>query len=279
MQRINGMQEPRLLPRRGSKTLHILSLLQLTFAVRSSSNHGAALLPNVHHWRGNNQGEVRINKNNHGMFVPSSFHRLLLRACCSTGTTSTTHDPHVATSNTTTSQSYIASSSINESSKGFTDASSSSSITNAAWHATSTDPIINGLLQKYKGRIVCCTIAQFPHCDVLLCGTLHVAKTSADMVQDVVRSLVPQYIVLELCEARIDNLLEVYDAATTQNVTLVQVAREAYREKSFKVFGMGLLTWMQLKAAKVVGNKLGGELSVAAKVTVTTPPDLFPSLH
>ena len=30
---------------------------------------------------------------------------------------------------------------------------------------------------------------------------------------------------------------------------------------------MGLLTWMQLKAAKVVGNKLGGELSMAAKVT------------
>jgi hypothetical protein len=28
---------------------------------------------------------------------------------------------------------------------------------------------------------------------------------------------------------------------------------------------MGLLSWMQLKAAKIMGNKLGGELAVAAK--------------
>ena len=217
MQRINGMQEPRRLAQRGSKTLYMLSLLQFTIAVRSSSN--GVMLPNVRHWRGNSQGEVRINKNNHGL-MPSSLHRLLMHACCSTGTT--TNDPHVATTNTTTSlqsqSSYVASSSINETTKDLTttDTSSSSSSVTNAWHATSTDPIINGLLQKYKGRIVCCTIAQFPHCDVLLCGTLHVAKTSADMVQDVVRSLVPQYIVLELCEARIDNLLEVYDAATIQ---------------------------------------------------------------
>ena len=30
-----------------------------------------------------------------------------------------------------------------------------------------------------------------------------------------------------------------------------QVVREAWRERSARVLGMGLLTWMQLKAAKV----------------------------
>ena len=256
MQRIK--HEPRRIPRRG-KTLCILSLLQLVPTTSVWNSNNGAMLPNIRHWRKNSQGEVRNG------FLPSSLHRFLMHACIS----STTNGPHVGGSNIITSpQSQsptIASSSINETTKEITIDTSSSSVTNA-WHATSTDPIINGLLQKYKGRVVCCTIAQFPHCDVLLCGTLHVAKTSADMVQDVVRSLAPQYIVLELCEARIDNLLEVYDVANTQNVTLVQVAREAYREKSFKVFGMGLLTWMQLKAAKVVGNKLGGELTMAAKV-------------
>lgn len=127
------------------------------------------------------------------------------------------------------------------------------------------DPEISSMEEKYKGRFICCSVAQFPNCDVLLCGTLHVAKTSADMVSDTLKVLRPEYVVLELCEARIDNLCEVEEERI---ITLSDVIRDSYKEKSFKVFGMGLLCWMQLKAAKVVGSKLGGELVVAAKVGV-----------
>jgi hypothetical protein len=123
-------------------------------------------------------------------------------------------------------------------------------LTNLANEGRIIDPEISSMEEKYKGRLIRCSIAQFPNCDVLLCGTLHVAKTSADMVQDTLKVLRPEYIVLELCEARIDNLCEVEEE---RNITLSDVIKDSYREKSFKIFGMGLLCWMQLKAAKVVG--------------------------
>lgn len=138
-------------------------------------------------------------------------------------------------------------------------------LTSLANEGRITDPEISSMEEKYKGRLIRCSIAQFPNCDVLLCGTLHVAKTSADMVQDTLKVLRPEYIVLELCEARIDNLCEFEEE---RNISLSDVIKDSYKEKSFKVLGMGLLCWMQLKAAKVVGSKLGGELVVAAKVGV-----------
>ena len=46
-----------------------------------------------------------------------------------------------------------------------------------------------------------------PHINIYLCGTLHVAQTSADMVKDVIRCVQPDFVMLELCEARIDNLM------------------------------------------------------------------------
>ena len=126
------------------------------------------------------------------------------------------------------------------------------------------DPEICSLMEKYKGRFICCSVAKYPDCDILLCGTLHVATTSADMVQDAIKVLKPEYIVLELCEARVDNLCD----EDVRNVTLSDVIKESYKLRSVKVFGMGLLTWMQLKTARALGSKLGGEQTVAAKVGI-----------
>lgn len=126
------------------------------------------------------------------------------------------------------------------------------------------DPEIGSMIEKYKGRFSCCSVPQFPNCDILLCGTLHVAKTSADMVKDAIQVLKPGYIVLELCEARVDNLVD----EEVRNVTFADVVRESYKVRSLKVFGMGLLTWMQLKTAKALGSKLGEEQTVAAKVGI-----------
>lgn len=117
------------------------------------------------------------------------------------------------------------------------------------------------ILNKYSDKVICCQIPQYPHCDIFLCGSLHVAQTSADMVRDVIEQVKPSFVVLELCEARIDSLLE----QEVANVTLSDIVKESVSQKSVKVFAIGLLTWMQLKAAKITGNKLGGELAAAAK--------------
>ena len=138
------------------------------------------------------------------------------------------------------------------------------SLTRLATDSPLVDPEISSMIEKYKGRFICCSVPQFPNCDILLCGTLHVAKTSADMVEDTITVLKPGYIVLELCEARVENLFD----QEVRNVTFADVVRESYKVRSMKVFGMGLLTWMQLKTAKALGSKLGEEQTVAAKVGI-----------
>jgi pheromone shutdown protein TraB len=122
------------------------------------------------------------------------------------------------------------------------------------------------LEEKYMGKVVCCEIPEFPQCDVFVCGTLHVAKTSADMVKDVIRAVKPQYVVLELCDARIDSICDsALDEELLQNITLTKIVGQSLEQRSFMVLGSGLLTWMQLKASSAMGSKLGQELYVAAK--------------
>ena len=98
------------------------------------------------------------------------------------------------------------------------------------------------LSDQYKGKFVCTSIPQYPHCDIYLCGTLHVAKSSTDMVVDTIHTMKPHYVLLELCEARADSLFE-HD---NHNVTFSDVIKETYNQRSVKVFGMGLLSWMQV---------------------------------
>ena len=123
-------------------------------------------------------------------------------------------------------------------------------------------PTITQLLEKYKGKIVCVNSPYFPHCDIYLCGTLHVAHNSINMVQEAIQIISPHYVVLELCESRIDNLEEV---DTDANLTFSEVLQNTFEQKTLKSLGMGLLAWMQLKAAKMIGSRLGGELTIAAK--------------
>eukprot|EP01041_Mallomonas_annulata_P001953 gene1953-3791_t len=121
------------------------------------------------------------------------------------------------------------------------------------------------LLEKYKGKVILCCSDKYPHCEFILCGSIHVAKTSQDMVQEVIEELKPQFVMLELCEARVDILVE-NPSSSSQNVTLQLICTEAYHAKSLRVFAMGLFSWMQAKAAKVIGSPLGGEQSKAAKI-------------
>ena len=122
------------------------------------------------------------------------------------------------------------------------------------------------LEETYRGRVMLCQIPDFPLCDVYVCGTLHVSKTSADMVKDTIERVKPDYIILELCDGRIDSICDTtFDDELLKNMTLGNIFKQGYQERSFSVLGTSLLTWMQLKASKAMGNKLGQELYVAAK--------------
>lgn len=123
---------------------------------------------------------------------------------------------------------------------------------------------VENLVQMHGGRFVCINSSAHPHCDIYLCGTLHVANTSVEFVKSAIRSLKPHYVVLELCEERMDVLMEPINPVTF-NHTLVEVFRSAIRSKNWKALGMDLLSWMQSKSAKLLNVKLGGELSAAAK--------------
>jgi pheromone shutdown protein TraB len=124
------------------------------------------------------------------------------------------------------------------------------------------DPDIYGMMQKYKGRFLYCSLPQYPTVDILLCGTLHVAQTSANMAEDAMKVLRPSHVVLELCQERVENL---YDQGMI-DITLSDIVKGSYRVRSLKVLVMGLLTWMQLKAAKALGSTLGEEQILAAKI-------------
>ena len=52
------------------------------------------------------------------------------------------------------------------------------------------------LSEKYKNKFICTEVN--PDCEIFLCGTLHVAKSSADFVVDVIRNLRPDFVIVEL---------------------------------------------------------------------------------
>jgi pheromone shutdown protein TraB len=131
--------------------------------------------------------------------------------------------------------------------------------------------LVQNLTAKYPHRFVKLSVPHYPNCDFFLCGTLHVADSSINMVKEVIRSLKPHYVMIELCENRLDGLIEeddvdeLHSQQELQNITLVQVFRKSFKERSFRTLGISLLAWMQMKAAKTVGSKLGGELTTACK--------------
>jgi pheromone shutdown protein TraB len=149
--------------------------------------------------------------------------------------------------------------------------------------------LVASLSQKYpSNRLVCIQHPHFPFCEFYLCGTLHVGNSSKKMVKDVISALKPQYVVIELCAGRIDGLLdqddddnELLDEAVSTDrdlstmrkqqqklipLSLSHILKDAlFHHKSLKKIGMDLLAWMQMKAAKMIGSKLGDELTTACK--------------
>lgn len=218
-------------------TLLLLSILGDSHSSSHGSSHGTALKEQ--------QQYRRLMYQLNQLFIPSSpSSSLLLPSLLLLSTTSPNN--HTTTINDKNSSRV---GSINDDNDEISDEM-------MRYYAT-----LSQLLDRYKGKLVHCCIPQYPHCDIFLCGTLHIAKTSTEMVRDVIKEIRPNYVVLELCDARLDNLIE----QEPINITLFQVLKESIANKSFKTLGMGLLIWMQVKAANTMGNKLGGELSMGAK--------------
>jgi pheromone shutdown protein TraB len=121
---------------------------------------------------------------------------------------------------------------------------------------------VKSLIDKYPSRVSLINQSCFPCCDIYLCGTLHVSNSSVVMVSDCIETLKPSFVVVELCESRID-VLE--DRAATPETTLKQILYDCWKGKSFKSLGVSFLSWMQQKAASSIGSKLGEELAASGK--------------
>jgi pheromone shutdown protein TraB len=143
---------------------------------------------------------------------------------------------------------------------GHDDAHIPSTSTLSTSVGTDFDQKLSALVDKYK-TVVPIKLHQFPQCQVVLCGTFHISNKSIDIVQEVLQTLQPRYVLIELCEDRIDGLLE----EDLPELTIWQVCHNSWTDKSLRTLGTGLLTWMQINAARNFKSKLGGELVMAAK--------------
>ncbi len=122
---------------------------------------------------------------------------------------------------------------------------------------------VSTLMQKYGGQFERINSPLFPHCDIYLCGTMHVANSSINMVRDVIQSTLPDYVVLELCEERIETLQPVQDDPTANS--FAKILHLSWERRCFKTLCLELFALMQNRGAKLLGSRVGGELAAAAK--------------
>ncbi len=99
--------------------------------------------------------------------------------------------------------------------------------------------------------------------EVILLGTAHVSKESADLVADVIEDERPDTVSVELCESR-------YQAMTQENrwkdTDLIKVIRE---KKAFLLLSNLMLAAFQKKIGRKLGIKPGAEMLRAVKAAET----------
>jgi hypothetical protein len=105
---------------------------------------------------------------------------------------------------------------------------------------------MNEIISKYKSRLIHCEVASYPNFEVYLCGTDHVSKSSVHMVKEVLQSLEPQLILLELCAERSETLVSTSptdDGHEDRPSTfrLHDILQRALRERSIGALWVGLI--------------------------------------
>ena len=104
--------------------------------------------------------------------------------------------------------------------------------------------------------------------EIILLGTAHVSKESADLVADVIEEERPDTVSVELCESR-------YQAMTQENrwkdTDLIKVIKE---KKAFLLLSNLMLAAFQKKIGKKLGIKPGAEMLRAIKTAETVNAEI-----
>lgn len=106
---------------------------------------------------------------------------------------------------------------------------------------------------------------------VLLIGTAHVSKQSADLVEKTINDEKPDTVCVELCQTRLNSLK---DSDRWRNMDIVKVIKE---KKALLLFINLLLASFQKKMADKFGIKPGQEMINAIKAAEETNAEIIPS--
>jgi len=90
--------------------------------------------------------------------------------------------------------------------------------------------------------------------EIILIGTAHVSRESADLVERVIREERPETVCVELCQSRFQSMT---DKKKWQNTDLIKVIRE---KKAFLLLLNLMLAYFQKRIGKKLGIKPGAEI-------------------
>jgi pheromone shutdown-related protein TraB len=110
---------------------------------------------------------------------------------------------------------------------------------------------------------------QFEDKEVVLVGTAHVSKESAELVERVIREEKPDTVCIELCESRYQSITQ---KNRWQNTNLIKVIKE---KKAFLLLSNLMLASFQKKIGKKLGVKPGQEVLQA----IETAKEVGAPLH
>ncbi len=100
--------------------------------------------------------------------------------------------------------------------------------------------------------------------EILLVGTAHVSRESADLVEKVIREEKPDTVSVELCESRYQNLTQEH---RWQETDLIKAIRE---KKSFLLLMNLILSYFQRKIGRNLGVRPGEEMLRAVRTAEET---------
>jgi pheromone shutdown-related protein TraB len=107
--------------------------------------------------------------------------------------------------------------------------------------------------------------------EIILLGTAHVSKESADLVTAVIREEKPDTVCVELCESR---LQAIQQKDRWQEMDIIKVIRE---KKAFLLLSNLLLASFQKRIAQKLGVRPGEEMARAIETAKTVGAAIFPA--
>jgi pheromone shutdown protein TraB len=81
------------------------------------------------------------------------------------------------------------------------------------------------------------------------------------MVNEIIPHFQPNIVMLELCAERIGSFIQ----PKKYEISLSEILKSSFQERSLKQFCIGLFSWMQNHAGTMLGSDPGGELTAAIK--------------